>query len=97
MVFSQRPHPSFPVFFAVLLARIDVSRILLSPGEVSLESTLTYATSVMTNLYTTILVGIRTWCVLICGARVLCPYRARAPGNTGTPYAATNVPRCRSR
>jgi hypothetical protein len=87
---------SSPGLFILSLTRIDVRAILLSPDMVPFDWILSFGMSVLTNVYTTILVGIRTWYVLD-PRRVFRPHEARVPGNTGTSYAAAGGHRCRSR
>jgi hypothetical protein len=60
----QRTQLSRPVLFVLPLARVNARDILYSPDMVSLFLILTFAMSVATNLYTTVLVGIRTWYIL---------------------------------
>jgi hypothetical protein len=52
------------VLFAMWLSRISFGHVVKNPGTVSLELVLSFAISVVINLFTTILVGIRTWYVL---------------------------------
>jgi hypothetical protein len=95
-VHLQTTQPAPLALFVTSLVLLDLGRVQISPGMAPLEMIMSFAMSVATNLYATILVGIRTWYVLNL-RRVLRPHQYRMSGNTGTPYGLARGPLFRSR